>query len=168
MKKPLQSQFFDLYESHAGEIYRHIMLSVLSEAEAEDLTQETFARFWNYLREHGAPDNSRAYLYRIATNLLIDRSRRKKEASLDAMLESEPWREPAGQDRVDVERPIILREIKEALTRLSDEDAHIVTLRFFDDLDITEIAQVLNTTANNVSVKLHRAIKKLRGEMDAN
>ena len=69
-------------------IFRHCYFRVFDRERARDLVQETFLKTWEYLTRGHDIENIRAFLYRVATNLIIDDSRRKKEISLEQLSES--------------------------------------------------------------------------------
>ncbi len=162
MKEKTRQAFLAAYDEHADALYRHIYFRLLDKGQAEELVQETFLKTWQYLEAGNPIDNLRPFLYRVATNLIIDYVRKKKEASLDAVLEANPLAEPAGTDERDVERQALLRAVKDAFSILSQDDRDLVTMRYVDDMDPREIAQILDITPNHVSVKLNRAVAKLK------
>ena len=154
--------FLDAYDEHADAIFRHCVFRVFSRERAEELVQETFVRFWEYLGKEKKIENIRAFLYRIATNLIIDESRKKKTESLDALLEDSPYLEPQGEGADSVERAALMREAMDYMQKLKPEEREIIMMRFIDDLSPKEIAEVLRTNPNVVSVRLHRALQSLR------
>lgn len=162
MKENTRQAFLAAYDEHADAIYRHVYFRLLSKERAEELAQETFLKTWQYLEAGNDVDNLRPFLYRVATNLIIDHVRKKKEASLDAALEANPLAEPVGTDERDVERKVLLGQVKESFAELSQEDRDLVTMRYVDDMDPREIAEILDITPNHVSVKLNRAVAKLK------
>ncbi len=162
MTSPSQERFLEAYDAHADEIYRHCYFRVFSKARAEEFVQEAFLRVWQYLEDGHEVENIRAFLYRTATNIIIDDVRRKKESSLDAILEEAPNLEPGDDGREGIERELAGKEIMAALAKLGDDVREILTMRYVDDLDIAEIAEILNITPNNVSVRLNRAMKTLK------
>lgn len=162
MKENTRKAFLAAYDEHADAIYRHVYFRLLAKERAEELVQETFLKTWQYLDAGNEVDNLRPFLYRVATNLIIDHVRRKKEASLDQALEANPLAEPVGSDERDVERHALLGQVKESFATLSPEDRALVTMRYIDDMDPREIAEILDITPNHVSVKLNRAVAKLK------
>lgn len=158
----LEKQFFKAYEDYSAPIFRHCFFRVFSRARAEDLVQETFLRLWAYLRDGKTVENIRAFLYKIANNLIIDDSRKKKESSLDEILEDPERPEPASEDHRHIETSILLNEVMVEIKTLPTEDRELLVMRYVDDLDPKDIAEVLGITANNVSVKLNRALKNLK------
>lgn len=165
MKDKTRKAFLAAYDEHADAIYRHIYFRLLSKDKAEELSQETFLKTWQYLEAGKEVDNLRPFLYRVATNLIIDYVRKKKEASLDAALEANPLNEPIGTDERDVERKALLRSVKESFAILPQEERDLVTMRYVDDMDPKEIAVLLEITPNHVSVKLNRAVAKLKAHL---
>lgn len=162
MKEPTRQRFLAAYDEYADAIYRHCYFRLLSKDRAEEIAQETFLKTWQYLDAGNEVDNLRPFLYRVATNLIIDHVRRKREESLDAQLEANPLAEPAGAGAADVERAALLSLVRDALGELGQEERDLVTMRYIDDLDPREIADVLGITPNHVSVKLNRAVAKLK------
>lgn len=158
-----EEEFLKAYNSYADAIFRHCFFRVFERELARDLVQETFIRTWEYA-EHGAHiDNVRAFLYRVATNLIIDHSRRKKELSLDALKEQ-------GFDAVTEDGQTVdfveLGTVLEAIGRLPEKYRQMVTLRYIEDLPPEEISKITGKSANAVSVRIHRGIEKLRKILD--
>jgi RNA polymerase sigma-70 factor (ECF subfamily) len=133
---------------------------------AEELAQEAFLKTWQYLANGHEVENLRAFLYRVANNLIIDHSRKKKEERLDNLLETSPDIEPTEDARGELEAAELAEEAKAAMAGLRPEEREILTLRYIDELDLKEIAEVLDITVNNVSVRLNRAMKALRKELE--
>jgi len=117
--------------------------------DAEDALQTVFTRLAN---RDGPPDfstGSRAYLRRAATNAALDIVQSRYVRSGVSL-------EVTGED---VERD------PGALSKISRRGAEIFTLRYFEGLDNTEIAEQLGTSTNTVAVTLHRARARLKEEM---
>ena len=162
MKQHVKNSFLAAYDEHADAIYRHCYFRLLDKDRAEELTQDAFLKTWQYLESGNEVDNLRPFLYRVATNLVIDHVRRKKEDSLDAALEANPQAEPVGTDARDVERNVLLNQVKRSLAELGQEERDLVTMRYIDDMNPREIAELMGITPNHVSVKLNRAVTRLR------
>ncbi len=158
----LELQFITAYDSFAESIYQHCFFRVFRKSRAEEILQETFLRFWVYLRQGEKIENPRALLYKIANNLIIDDSRKKKEQSLDKILETEENFDPASSDHENLEKLILVKSILEELKILEEADRNLIIMRFVDDLDPKEIALILGISANNVSVKINRALKIIK------
>src|SRR3972149_8069440 len=87
-KETKQSEaYLKAYDEYADAIYRYCLFRVFNEEKAKDSPQDSFLRTWDYLANGRQIENIRAFLYRVATNLIIDQSRKKREESLDVLQE---------------------------------------------------------------------------------
>ncbi len=161
-----KDQFLTAYDEYHDAIYRHCFFRVFSQTRAEELVQETFMRSWQYLMQGNKVDNIRAFLYRVANNLIIDESRKKKEESLEVLMEKSPAHEPSYEGGRNIEKKVLYNQIVEGMDDLPADYKEILTLRYVQDLDPKEIAERLDTNANNVSVKINRAVKALRNKFN--
>ncbi|MES1176610.1 MAG: RNA polymerase sigma factor [Myxococcales bacterium] len=145
--------FLEAFEPLRPELYRYCRHLTRSPWEAEDLSQDTLARAFVTLAQWGeAPPNPRAWLFRVASNLWIDRVRRQRDERL--LHESAP-----------VEAEHDPRGTREAagtlLGQLSPQERAAVVLKDVFDLSLEETAEALSTTVGAVKTALHRARGKL-------
>ncbi len=166
MESDLQQEFLEAYDSYADALYRHCFFRVFSKERAEELVQDTFMKTWQFVDKGKTVDNYKAFLYRVANNLIIDNSRKKKEQSLEILMEDNPAAEPAYDGRVEMEQRVLIRDVYECMEQLPTESKQLLIMRFVDDLDPREIAEILGITANHVSVKLNRAMAALKDIMN--
>jgi len=159
-----QEIFAEAYDQHADAIFRHCYLRVYDRELARDLTQETFMKAWNHYGETEEKiENLKSLLYKIATNLIIDHSRRpssKKSASLEDMVEMgvEP-----GEDRsAKLKDELDAKDALKVLEHIKEEYREVVMLRYFSDLSLKQTAEALGINENLVSVRLNRALQDLR------
>jgi len=161
--------FRQLVERYKGEIYNYFIRSTGSIEDSEDLTQQCFVNLYNSLDRYKRKASIRTFLYRIATNLAISFSRKRKSPlSLDILVEG--GYDPASRSSTD--RPEDLayaRELQkaylDALARLPAEWALILDLRIGKELSYKEIAESVNRSASSVESILFRAREKLSEEM---
>lgn len=160
-----EEEFLTLYDAYADAIFRHCYFRVYERERARDLVQEAFVRTWEYAAGGNVIENARAFLYRVANNLIIDEARKKKALSLDAL------REEGFDPRDPRENAVIknaeVQEILRLLQTMDESTRHLVTLRFVDGFGPKEIAAVLGETENAVSVRLHRTMAMLRKIINA-
>ncbi len=156
-----KAYFLQIYDTYADSIYRFCLLKVSSQEVAEDLTQEVFTRFWQALREGTVMRSERALLYTVARNLVIDWYRKKKESSLDAL--TEEGIEFSGEGAGEILQAAEMQEALAAIATLDEPSREALLLRYVEGLSPRDIAQLSGESANAVSVRLNRAIKKVRG-----
>lgn len=148
------------YDSYADEIFRFCVLKVSNRELANDLTQEVFMRYWQALREGTRMRNERAFLYTLARNLVIDWYRRKKETSLDMLTEEgiEFGTEDHRQIRFEAEA----QEVLAVIHQLDEPSRDALLMRYVEGFTPKEIAAVTGETANAISVRINRAVKKVQ------
>lgn len=152
----------ELYDHHAPRVYAYIYRRVGDPHLAEDLVGDVFVRVVQAVRsKHPWHTSFRAWLYRVAHNVVIDHYRRPQPvlcASLDEgwlpTTEESP-RDPS-EDALDHQR------LRAALRYLTQEQQQVLVLRFGEGLTIRETAQVLRKTTGAVKALQHRAIVALR------
>ncbi|HEV3244733.1 MAG TPA: RNA polymerase sigma factor [Candidatus Paceibacterota bacterium] len=164
-KDELEARYLAAYDEHSSSLFRHVQLRVRDREAAVDIIQETFSRAWLYLSEGKQIDYMRAFLYRVANNLIVDGSRKKKSSSLDRMMEEDGF-EPQDEMAKD---PAEIPQAREALVMLKSlEEIYrtAITMRFIEEMTPKEIAKKLGVSENVVSVRIHRGIARLSKLMD--
>ena len=127
---------------------------------AEDLAQEAFLRVhrdWGRVAEMESPTG---WVRRVAVNLVRSRGRRlRSEAAARLRLRSQSisMGQPAGE----------FDEFWREVRRLPDRQAHVIALRYMDDLSVTEIARVLGMAEGTVKAHLHEGRNRLRQQYEA-
>ncbi len=157
-----QKQFMELYKAFNDEIFRFSLTKTRNRDLALDVTQETFIKTWDYLRSGKTIDQTRGFLYRICRNLIIDHSRKKKFASLDALLEGVFTHEPADFENTPTGSAIENQLFMDQLKQLDEHHFEILQLRFIQELTLSEIATIYKESENTVSVRIHRAVKQAK------
>ncbi len=129
---------------------------------AEDACQETFARLFQALPQYEHRDRFQAWLFRMATNALIDATRSRRRAP-----ESLVWEPPAKSAAPPevVNRNEQIRRVSAALDRLPFDQRQVVVLRTQGDLTFREIAEALGCPLGTVLARMHRALLALRHDV---
>jgi len=161
----LKADFLRTYDTYANDIYRFCAVKVTNRELAQDLTQEVFMRFWQTVRDGEKLRNERAYLYTLARNLIIDWYRKKKESSLDVL--TDQGIDFGNDDHKKIEESAQMREVLEVINQLDDDAREALLLRYVEGFTPKEIAAMSGETANAVSVRINRAIKKVQGLIQA-
>lgn len=152
--------FLEWHTLYSDAIFRFCFIKTSKREVALDLTQESFTKLWEYISNGNEVLEPKALLYRIATNLIIDYYRKKKSDSLDALTQN-------GFDIIDTpditpEKRFEIQQLHTKINELPDKYKDILIMRFVDDMSVPEIAEVYNEHENTISVRIHRAVDKLR------
>ena len=172
LKKQDPELLDELIELYQHRLLRYLLFLTGKREVAEDLFQET----WMRVLLRGAQYNGKArfdtWLFTIARNLVIDLSRKRTMASLDAMSES-------GED----DRPyeIVMpgpgpleqfqsrensAEVGEVLLKLEPTYREVLVLRFYEELSLEEIAGMTKAPLSTVKSRLYRGLAALKPEME--
>ena len=160
MKDTIKDQFLAVYEASADGIFRFCLFRVFDREKARDLTQEAFMRTWRVLSAGKEIENLKAFVYKVARNLIIDDSRKKKEISLEQLLEKNANLPISFEE--NMANKVDGKMVLSTLEQLEPHYREVIILRFVEELTPSEIATVLGETPNAVSLRLNRAIKELR------
>ncbi len=159
-----QEAFGVLYDRHVVRVYRHIYYMVGNAAEAEDLTAQAFLQAWEAIDRYqirGAPFVS--WLLRIAHNLGVSHLRsRKPGAELPETLVDQSRH---GDPEDALQRQTQGEHVREAIMRLRGEQRRVIILRFVEDLEYREVAEIVGKSVAAVRVIQHRALHALRKQM---
>ncbi|MCI3918652.1 RNA polymerase sigma factor SigW [Paenibacillus sp. TRM 82003] len=169
--------FADLVELYKEKIY-HLGYRMLgNRQEAEDITQETFLRVYRNLERYDESMKFSTWIYRIGTNLSIDRLRKRKATySLDADVagdgsgEGTDWYGMLASEEPTPEGRVLLsetqRRIRDAIETLPKKYKSVVILKYLHDMSLQEIGDVLDMPVTTVKTRVHRGREFLRKKLE--
>jgi RNA polymerase sigma-70 factor (ECF subfamily) len=168
-----EARFLKAFEEYNDALFRHALLRVSNREKAIDLVHDTYTKVWSYIREGYEIDSFRPFLYKVLNNKIIDEYRKRKEASLDAILEVEGVDEGAFDELTESSVEVLAatidgRKAFELLEELPDQYREVIIYRFVDQLGPKEISELIEESENVTSVRLHRGLKLLRQKIEAN
>ena len=161
-----KSAFENIYNFFYKRIHRYCDYNLRKKEIAEDIAQETFIKCWKSLPSFSLKRGGsfQAFLFRIARNLIIDESRKKKTIKLEEYLEEDADQNLEEElDKRDKES-----RIKDAINKLEELDKQIIILRYFEDLSFSEVEEVTSIKSGALRVRTHRILKKLSEELGKN
>ncbi len=152
--------FVQLYRSHYDAVFRYCVHRLFERQMAEDVTSEVFLKVIENINGFkGNEKQFRCWLYRIATNAVNNHLRKASRRNRLLKVTCEQ----ADSQVADCEEPVEkLAVLREAVFTLRPRYQTIITLRFFENLKLTEIAEVLGSSPGTVRSQLTRALAKLR------
>jgi len=171
LDKISEKQFLELYDVHVGKIYRYIFFRVGAEETAQDLTSDVFLKSWEWLNGESAIsarnkqlENPRAFFYQVARNLIADFYRQKDRSpiSLEEIADKSIADKKSGPME-EVAKAMEMDSVREALRQLNDDYREVIIWRYLDEMEIKEIAQILEKSEGAVRVLLSRALADLKG-----
>ena len=157
----------------ADQVYRVARRLVSSREEAEDLVQETYARAFRSWRSYTPGTNLRAWLFRILTNLNIDRGRRDQRTPTTQPLEEGDYflynrlEAESGEDEERIVERLSQDGIVDALSAVPHDFRDVIVLVDIGDFSYQDAAQILDIPIGTVMSRLHRGRRILKRELAA-
>jgi len=175
-----QQEFKELYAAWQPKIHRYLV-RLVGESEAEDLTQETFIKVSRGLKGFRGEANLSTWIYRIATNAAVDRSRNASfrrtlvdAAPLEALEPAElegvtrdGWsgEQPPSPEQLTV-RKAMNECIQDYVANLPEDCRAALVLSEMEGFKNREIAAILGVSLATIKIRLHRARAQLRVELE--
>lgn len=156
------NEFTYFLDKYGQQVYNLIVRIVKSEADAEELTEDTFMKCFEKLSSFNEKSSFSTWLYRIAYNTAISFTR-KKELEVNVYDEN-IWNilsDTEVDDTMDNESEENILKLQKALTQLSPDERALITLFYEQGKSIQDIQQILNVKESFIKVKLYRTRKKL-------
>ncbi len=154
-KREQEEAFVMLYHKYVNIIYGYFYNKVNSRTDAEDLTSETFFKLTGSIKDFESRSSFKNWLFGIAKFTLMEHLRDKYKHATAELDDNHP--EPDEDIEENTDAPQIIAEI---LNKLPEKHAKVLDLRFLKGYTISETAEELSLTVNNVKVIQNRALKK--------
>ena len=157
--KAAYSQLVEKYKDYAFTLALNILHS---REDAEEAAQDSFIKAYNNLKKFNRQSKFSTWLYRIVINTAITYKRKVKVVKEDLEIIKYSYGNlPANKAEIEDQK----RFINVAMKQLNDEDRSVIKLFYLKEFSLDEIAEITSTKVNTIKVRLHRARKKLAGEL---
>lgn len=155
--------FSVLVDRYKEMIFTLALKMIKNREEAEEVSQDTFVKVYNSLNKFKGDSKFSTWIYKITYNTCLDRLKKnKKEDSTISIDEfSDHLVKTMDNALSALEEKERKQTIQNCLNLLSREENFLLTLYYFDDQNLDEIAKIMDINSNNVKVKLFRSRKKL-------
>lgn len=153
-----------LYDRYVDQVYRYTFYRVRNEAEAEDVTSEVFMRALRAIPKYEPRQAFLAWLYRIARNAIIDRSRR--QASRKQVSFEDALAHPNADQVVNPDEGLLAGSdataVRRAMQQLTPLQQEILVLRYVEGFDTKTISKLVGKRDGTVRGIEFRALNALR------
>jgi RNA polymerase sigma-70 factor, ECF subfamily len=148
-----------LYARYADDVHRYVRTIVQDSHEAEDVTQQVFAKLIRVIGSYEARDVPfMAWILRVARNLAIDHLRHQRMVPMEEIRTSDEGSgDPAGG--------LPMNDLRDALSTLPDDQREVLVLRHFGGLSPMEIARQTGRSESSIHGLHHRGRRALRAEL---
>ena len=168
-----QNAFAEIVELFQDKLFRVCFRMLGNRHEAEDIAQEAFVRAYINIHTFDTKRKFSTWIYRIATNLCIDRIRKKKpDYFLDAEVAGTEGLNMYSQIASTEELPeeeVLKMEMQDRvqyeISRLPDKYRAVIVLKYMEDLPLQEISDILEMPLGTVKTRIHRGREALRKQL---
>lgn len=158
-----RAAFVELHKEHAPGIFRFLRSKLPMREDADDALSTTFLRLWNYLLVTEV-ESASGLVFTIARGVIAEfyRTRRTAETSYDTDDASANLATDAGSGAAQMQARTDVELLKQALQEFDEESQLAFTLRYFEGLQVKDVAERIQKTENATAVLLHRLKKRLQ------
>lgn len=166
-----QTAYRGLVEKYQGRVYSMVYGMVRNREDARDITQDAFVKAYRNLAGFRLESSFYTWLYRIAMNLAIDHTRKRKRREVSGFDETIASKDGDGAiDQIHheespskaLERKQLLARIMDSMQKLSEDQREVILLREVEGLSYKEISDVMEIPEGTVMSRLFYARKKLQ------
>jgi RNA polymerase sigma-70 factor (ECF subfamily) len=173
VKKGDQAAYEDVVKIFQNKIYQHCFRMIGNTHEAEDLAQEVFLRAYVNIHSFDNNRNFSTWIYRIATNLTIDRLRKRKpDYYLDAEIKGTEglnmYSQLAASEYLpedEVENLELKNYIHQEIASLPPIYRSIIILRYLEEFTLNQISEIMDIPLGTVKTRIHRGREALRKKL---
>ena len=159
--------FDELQRRHQDKIFRITRRYARDSEEARELCQEVFLRAFEKLSSFKGKSKFYTWLYRVANNLCVDFHRKRSRVFVTDLPEDFLLSYPIerADEKFDplnlIEKEELHRKVRQAISRLPRKQRHVLILRYYGELKISEIAPKVGSSEGTVKAQLFHAKRKL-------
>lgn len=158
-----QAAFATLYDRYYERIYTLSKGILLDADDAQDAVQETFTLIYKNLRRFNERSRLSTWIFRIAVNTAIQQSRKLKNKKRNVPLEDAEHAQTPPDPGATADQV----KVASAMHSLSTADRAVLTLFYWEDVSINEVAQAIDCSPNAAKTRLFRARERFKAAYEA-
>jgi len=169
-----ENAFAEIVNRYFKSIYNFSFRLVGNTKDAEDITQDVFVKVWKNIKKFDTSKNLKTWIFTIARNTCVDYLRKKKDIPISFFDTEEGgnYMEDTLQDEgiladkaFDVFKD--KKAVEKALNKISIIQREVITLKYVNEMSLTEVSEILNLSRETVKSHHRRALLKLRDILSA-
>lgn len=160
-----EESFRGIVDAYTERLYWHVRKFLCSHDDTNDLLQDIFIKIWTALDSFRGESRLYTWIYRIATNEVLNHLRKQKfrsylsfesaSATLEKKIDEDPHFN--GND--------LQRELHKSIQRLPEKQRVVFNLRYFDELKYEEISEITGTSVGALKASYHHAYNKIKDDL---
>lgn len=160
-----EQAFNQIVENYTERIYWHIRRFLCCHEDANDLLQDIFIKIWAALPSFRGDAQLFTWIYRIATNEVLNYLRKHKFKALVSFDSETTILERKIDEDPHFDGNAMQRELHKAIQHLPQKQRVVFNLRYFDELKYEDIAEITGTSIGALKASYHHAYNKIKDEL---
>lgn len=160
-----EEAFNHIVDSYTERLYWHVRRFVCCHEETDDLLQDIFIKIWTALPTFRGDSKLYTWIYRIATNEVLNHLRRRKFMSLISFESISATFEKRIDSDPSFNGDALQRELHKAIQRLPEKQRLVFSLRYFDEMKYEDISEITGTSVGALKASYHLAYTKIKSEL---
>ena len=160
-----EEAFRGIVDAYTERLYWHVRRFLCSHDDANDLLQDIFIKIWAALPTFRGDARLYTWLYRIATNEVLNHLRKQKFKALVSLDSASGILERKIDEDVHFNGDHLQRELHKAIQRLPEKQRIVFSLRYFEEMKYEDISEITDTSVGALKASYHHAYNKIKEEM---
>lgn len=160
-----EEAFRGIVDAYTERLYWHVRRFLCSHDDTNDLLQDIFIKIWAALTTFRGDARLYTWIYRIATNEVLNHLRKQKFRSLISLESVSGVLEKKIDEDTYFNGDELQRELHKAIQRLPEKQRIVFNLRYFDEMKYEEISEITGTSVGGLKASYHHAYTKIKEEL---
>ena len=160
-----EKAFNNIVDTYTERLYWHVRRFLCSHEDTNDLLQDIFIKVWSALPTFRGDAQLYTWLYRIATNMVLNHLRKQKLRALVSFDSAYDILEKKIDEDAYFNGNELQRELHKAIQRLPEKQRIVFCFRYFDEMKYEEISEITNTSVGALKASYHHAYNKIKDEL---
>lgn len=160
-----EEAFRGIVDAYTERLYWHVRRFLCSHDDTNDLLQDIFIKIWAALSTFRGDAKLYTWVYRIATNEVLNHLRKQKFRALISLDSASGVLERKIDEDTYFNGDELQRELHKAIQRLPEKQRIVFNLRYFDEMKYEEISDITGTSVGALKASYHHAYTKVKEDM---
>ena len=161
-----EEAFNGIVDTYTERLYWHVRRFLCSHEDTNDLLQDIFIKIWTALSTFRGDSRLYTWLYRIATNEVLNHLRKQKIKAMISLDSAGSILERKVDEDVYFNGDEMQRELHKAIQRLPEKQRIVFNLRYFDEMKYEDISDITGTSVGALKASYHHAYGKVKGDLE--
>ena len=160
-----EEAFNGIVNAYTERLYWHVRRFLCSHEDTNDLLQDIFIKIWAALPGFRGEARLYTWLYKIATNEVLNHLRKQKFKALVSLDSASGILERKIDEDAYFNGDQMQRELHKAIQRLPEKQRIVFSLRYFDEMKYEDISEITDTTVGALKASYHHAYNKIKDDL---